>query len=85
MESLPVRAVVVIELVREKQAEVFVPPRQATRVRGQLVHLILKLSVVFIDRLRRKRVQQLHALEQLVTMSTGDLDGIFNGDIVRIV
>ena len=54
VEPLLVGAVIIIELGRRKQAEVFVAPRQSAHIRSQFVHLVLKLSVVVVGCVRRE-------------------------------
>src|SRR5690606_16887166 len=85
MKSLQIRAVVIVQLFGEEQAEVFVAPCQSAHVRGNLVHLVLKLGVVLVSGIVFELFEKCDSLEQLVPVTAGNFDGLIRGNVLRLV
>ncbi len=80
MEALVIFVMVVVQLVRCEQAEVFVPPCEPTDIGRRCVHLLLKQQIPLVICLGREFFQEGGTGDKLVPVPASNLNCFLNRD-----
>jgi len=76
MVSLQIFGVIIVQLVREKQAHIFVSPSQAAHIRRDLVQFILHGQIRLVVRIGGQALQCGYGGNQLVAVFPCDCDSL---------